>query len=196
MVMKVAWGITGAGDLLSETIQAMKEAQQRYDFKLKVFLSKAAVKVVKWYQLWKELEQIAPKLLLEKDANTPFIAGPLQRGDFDLLFVSPATANTVAKIVMGIADTLVTNAVAQANKTDIPIYIYPVDQEPGAITTILPSGEKFTLATREIDLENAEKLKTMKGISVLKHPTEITGIIEHHLDTKKKSVQGTSTGGL
>jgi len=39
--MKVAWGITGAGDLLPETIQAMKEALQRYDFKLMVFCGKS-----------------------------------------------------------------------------------------------------------------------------------------------------------
>ena len=76
----------------------------------------------------------------------------------------PATANTVAKIVVGIADTLVTNAVAQANKADIPIYIFPVDQKPGSLTTVLPSGESFTLTAREVDLVNVEKLKAMKRI--------------------------------
>ena len=181
MVLKVAWGISGAGDFLPETIRIMKDALQCYDFKLKIFLSRAAIKVAKWYQVWNELEELSPKLLLEQDANTPFIAGPLQKGSYDFLLICPATANTVAKIAIGIADTLITNAVAQANKTRIPTYIYPVDQKPGELTTILPTGESFTLRTRDIDLENAEKLKTMDGITVIEHPDEIHRIIEKHL---------------
>ena len=39
------------------------------------------------------------------------ITGRLSLGKYDLLIVTPATANTVAKIVHGISDTLVTNAV-------------------------------------------------------------------------------------
>ena len=181
MVLKIAWGITGAGDYLPETIQVLKEALQSYNFKLKIVLSKAAIIVVKMYGLWKELEQITPKLLLEKDANTPFIPGPLQRGVYNFFLVVPSTANTVAKIVVGIADTLVTNSVAQAQKGNIPIYILPVDQKPGSLTTILPSGETLTITTREIDLANVEKLKKMKGITVLSHPTEIFEIIEQYL---------------
>jgi len=181
MVLKIAWGITGAGDYLPETIQVMKEALQRYNFKLTVFLSKAAVQVVKMYRLWKELEQISPKLLLEKDANTPFIPGPLQKGAYNFLLVVPATANTVAKIVVGIADTLVTNSISQAHKGNIPIYILPVDQEPGSLTTVLPSGDTLTITTREVDLANVGKLKAMKGITILRRPAEIFEIIEQYL---------------
>ncbi|MFQ6126445.1 MAG: flavoprotein [Candidatus Heimdallarchaeota archaeon] len=68
----------------------------------------------------------------------PFISGPLQKGAYNFLLVVPATANTVAKIVVGIVDTLVTNSVSQAHKGAIPIYIFPVDQEPGSLITILP----------------------------------------------------------
>ena len=125
-----------------------------------------------------------------EDANTPFIAGPLQKGDYDFLLVIPATSNTVAKIVMGIADTLVTNSVAQANKTSIPIYILPVDQKPGSLTTVLPSGESFTLSTREIDLVNIKKLKAMDGIAIIEHPAEIFGIIEQYLTSQKKRKWG------
>ena len=56
---------------------------------------------------------------LATDSNQKFsypITGRLSLGKYDLLIVSPATANTVAKIVHGIADSLVTNAVAQAGK--------------------------------------------------------------------------------
>ena len=63
----------------------------------------------------------------------------LSLGKYDLLIVSPATANTVSKIVYGIADTLVTNAVAQAGKGAVPVYMVPVDIHPGPIDTVLPS---------------------------------------------------------
>jgi len=62
------------------------------------------------------LLEISKRVLVEVDANTPFIAGPLQVGRYHSLLIAPATANTVAKIVHGIADTLLTNAVAQTQK--------------------------------------------------------------------------------
>jgi archaeoflavoprotein AfpA len=180
MALKFAWAITGAGDYLPESVTVMQEIAQKYDVELMVFLSKAGQQVITWYKLQDKLKAITPKITLEKDSNTPFIPGALQKGIYRFLVVMPATANTVAKIVHGIADTLVTNSVAQAQKTGVPIYIYPVDQKPGSITTILPSGEKLKLTTREIDLANIEKLRTMKGMNVLGHPSELHEIIRNY----------------
>lgn len=56
---------------------------------------------------------------------------------YKALVVSPATSNTAAKLAYGIADTLVTNAVAQAVKGDVPVYIVPVDIE-GRIDSRMP----------------------------------------------------------
>jgi dihydromethanopterin reductase (acceptor) len=53
------------------------------------------------------------------------------------LFISPATSNTVAKIAHGIADSLVTNAVAHALKAGVLVFILPVDIE-GSITSSAP----------------------------------------------------------
>ncbi|MCP8317234.1 MAG: archaeoflavoprotein AfpA, partial [archaeon] len=112
--------------------------------------------------------------------NFPFIAGQLQIGKFKFLLVAPATANTVAKIVNGIADSLATNAVSQAQKGNVPVYILPVDQETenGKITTILPTGEKMDLTMRDVDLMNLRKLKEMKGITIITRPYEIEEIIK------------------
>ncbi|MCP8316414.1 MAG: archaeoflavoprotein AfpA, partial [archaeon] len=107
--IKMAWGITGSGDHLPETIQVIKKIVERGDAKVKIFLSKSAVIVVKWYGLWEELKKISPKIMVEESSNIPFIAGQLQIGKFKFLLVAPATANTVAKIVNGIADSLATN---------------------------------------------------------------------------------------
>jgi flavoprotein len=87
--------------------------------------------------------------------------------------VAPATGNTVAKIVNGIADTLITNAVSQAMKGGIQVIILPVDQKSGIVKTILPNGKEKDLHMRDIDIENAKKLRGMKGIIVLEKPEDI-----------------------
>ena len=55
-------------------------------------------------------------------------------GAFDLLIIAPATANTVAKIANGIADSIVTNAAALSNKAEIPVYILPTEVKEGTYT--------------------------------------------------------------
>lgn len=183
--MKVAWGITGSGDYMPEIVKTMKEIAQRdREVKIYIFLSKAADKVVKWYGLFKELKNISDKIYIEVDSNTtePFyyIPGALQVGKFDFFIVCPATGNTVAKIVSGIADTLITNSVAQAAKANIPIYVMPVDHVEGKQVTTLPSGEKLELEMREVDLENTSKLAKMRSIHVFYSPSEVEGIIKKH----------------
>jgi archaeoflavoprotein AfpA len=180
--MKIAWGITGAGESLTETVRVMKRIVEKGDVKITIFVSKSAVMVVKWYGLWSELGHINPRIMTEESANVPFIAGPLQVGKFKFLLVAPASGNTVAKIVNGISDSLVTNAVAQANKGNIPVYILPVDQETetGKVTTILPTGGKIELTMRDVDIMNFRKLKAMKGITVITKPYEIEEIVQRY----------------
>jgi archaeoflavoprotein AfpA len=182
MTLKFAWAITGAGDYMPESVQVMKEIVREHDVKVLVFLSKSGLQVIKWYKLMDDLKSISSKLRTEIDANTPFIAGALQKGTHSFLAVMPATANTVAKITYGIADTLITNSVAQAMKTAVPIYIYPVDQKPGTVTTVLPSGEKMELTTRKIDLENVDRLRQMEGMTVLKHPSDLKSHLQQYLE--------------
>lgn len=177
MTLKVVWGITGSGDLMPETFAAMSAVKEKGDVQVTAVLSMAAVKVVRWYKLWEQLETIAKDVLIEEDANTPFIVGRLQTGRFDCLLVAPLTANSAAKIACGVADTIITNAVAQTNKIDVPIFLMPVDQRPGTTVTTLPGGEKLELAIRPVDIENARKLAAMDGIVVLSGPQEIEGAV-------------------
>ncbi len=170
---KLAWGITGAGDLMPEVFEAMGDLKKSGDVKITAVLSQAAVKVIKAYRLWETLPTIADKILLEKDANTPFIIGSLQTGKFDALLVMPTTGNSVAKIVHGIADTLITNAVAMTNRTKTQVFILPVEKEGNEVITTLPDGSKLELFTRDLDAQNTAKLQKMKGISVLDTPEDI-----------------------
>ncbi|MHA1270771.1 MAG: archaeoflavoprotein AfpA [Candidatus Helarchaeota archaeon] len=182
MTLKFVWGITGCGDYLQETFNIMKEIIDDFDVKVTVIISKQGELVLKWYKLLKPLKNLFNKLYIEISSNQPFLAGPLQRGKYKFLYISPATGNSVAKITHGIADTLITNCVAQTIKGFIPVYIYPVDQHPGEITTILPNGQELKLRMRKIDLDNVSTLKNMEGIIVLSHPSDIKEVIRKELN--------------
>ena len=140
--MRIGFAFTGAGHLLKESVKLARELAKEHE--VTVFLSGAAEEVLKMYGLYESVESITGGKYRElaTDSNQKFsypITGRLSLGKYDLLIVSPATANTVSKIVYGIADTLVTNAVAQAGKGAVPVYMVPVDIHPGPIDTVLPS---------------------------------------------------------
>ena len=115
--VRLAWAITGAGDLIAGIFEAMQYLKNSGNFKITALVSKAAVKVLKAYRLWDTLPEIADKVKVEKDANTPFVVGALQTKKYDALLVAPVTGNSAAKIAHGIADTLITNAVAMTTRT-------------------------------------------------------------------------------
>ena len=140
--MRIGFAFTGAGHLLRESVHLAEKLAKEHE--VTVFLSGAAEEVLKMYGLSERIEKITGGKYRElaTDSNQKFsypITGRLSLGKYDLLIVSPATANTVSKIVYGIADTLVTNAVAQSGKGAVPVYMVPVDIHPGPIDTVLPS---------------------------------------------------------
>jgi len=185
MTIRIAWGITGCGDYLKESLDIMKELTKEHNLDVRVFLSRAGETVVKWYRLFNELKTNFPKTYLEKSPNVPFLVGDLQLGKYDFLIIMPSTSNTVAKIASGISDTLLSNAAAQAMKANVPVYIYPADQKKGDIVTDLPGGKKLTLTMRDVDLDAVDKLRKMKGITVLGHPDEIRRIILEHIENRQ-----------
>jgi len=136
----IAWAITGAGHFLEEVFTTMQEVSSK--LQVTSFVSRAAEEVVRIYGLWDRLLKISDgrhhsEIFTDRSEGASAIhAGRLTRGIYSVLVVAPATANTVAKICRGIADTLVTNAVAQALKGGVPILILPTDQSETAETTI------------------------------------------------------------
>lgn len=178
--MRIAWGLTGSGDKFRETYEIMKTLKQEQGDELKIdlYLSRAAEQVSKFYKLDAELKDEFDKHFVERDANTPFISGMLQTGKYDLLIIAPVTGNTVAKIVVGIADTLISNAAIQAVKGYVPVHIMPVDFREGVITTILPNGDTLKLRVRKEDAENVRKLEKMEGFHVFESPLDIPSIIK------------------
>jgi archaeoflavoprotein AfpA len=179
------WGITGTGYVLQESIDLMKELQEDYNVKITVILSKEGAAVVMWYKKWLALTEVVEKVKVEKTPNVPFYAGPLQLGKFDFFLCCPVSANSVAKIVYGIADTLITNCVAQAIKGGQVVYIFPSDQDTEPITTTRPDGSPLVLKIRDIELENITKLKSMEGIEVISDFSEIKGLIVRMIEENK-----------
>ena len=64
------------------------------------------------------------------------LGGRVSLRRYDVVMVAPATSNTVAKIVHGIADTLPTIAASQALKSGTPLVILPADYAENSVTTL------------------------------------------------------------
>jgi len=176
--VRIAWGITGSGDKLTECVTFMEQLTAKYNLEVHVYLSKEGVVVLKYYKLLKEVKEYFTKLSTEKGPNAPFLSGKIQLGTYNFVLIAPATANTVAKIAYGIADSLITNSAAQAMKVDVPVYIFPVDQKEGEILTTLPNGSDLKLRMRKEDVVNVEKLRRMRGISVLNRIEDIEEVVK------------------
>lgn len=140
----IAWGITGAGHFLDRSYQVFKELKLRDpELSINTYVSRAAEEVLRMYGLEQELVKISGGEYLEEifreseqGSSSPKV-GRFSLGRYDALFVTPATSNTVSKVAFGIADSLVTNAVSQAVKGRVPVYIVPVDIE-GSIISEMP----------------------------------------------------------
>ena len=134
----IAWGVTGAGHYLSESIAAMQKVSKKH--RVCIFVSLAGEEVLKMYGLFSELSMISgggylQEIFLEREeGNSCPKTGRFMMGAFDLLIIAPATANTVAKIANGIADSVVTNAAALSNKAGIPVYVLPTEAKEGTTT--------------------------------------------------------------
>ncbi|MFW9962709.1 MAG: archaeoflavoprotein AfpA [Candidatus Sifarchaeia archaeon] len=174
---RIVWGITGSGDLIREIIKTMKQLEDDENIRLTVIVSKAGEQMLRLYGLWDELNESFSKVLKESNANVPFIAGPLQIGKYDAFIVAPLTANSTAKIAHGIADTLITNAIAQTLKGSTPVLLYPVDQVDEEVRTVGPKGEVFSIKPRIVDLENVKRLREMERVIVLDSPLKIPQIV-------------------
>ncbi len=87
--------------------------------------------------------------------------GNFYYGVYHTLVLAPATSNTVAKCVVGVSDNLATNVFAQAGKCRVPTIVFACDTAP-ELETRAPKG-MVMVYPRRVDLENTDKLKTLRG---------------------------------
>jgi archaeoflavoprotein AfpA len=178
--IKIAWGIAGAGDKIAESIEIMKELQNKYKdvVDIHVFLSKAAVQVLTYYKLDMNLKENFKKVRTEINSNAPFLAAWMQIHKYKFLLIAPATSNTVAKIANGISDTLLTNATIMSLKAFVPVYLVPTDYQEGIVYTELPNGQKMKLRVRKEEVDQVKKLRKMEDIHILEGPQEIKNLFK------------------
>ncbi len=168
---KIAWGITGAGDKIAEILEVMKDLKKQSEdvVEIEVFISKAADTVLKFYRLEDELKRNFPKVQVELNSNSPFLAAWLQMRKYEFLLIAPATSNTVAKLVNGIGDTLITNSAIMSLKAFVPVYILPTDYKESIVYTKLPNGKEMKLRVRKEEADQVRKLESMEDVHVLEN---------------------------
>ncbi|WGS84224.1 flavoprotein [Methylomonas sp. UP202] len=149
---RLAWAITGSGHYIEECLEFILTLDH-----VDLYLSQAGEEVLKMYGI--KLDDIRARMPVYRDkaASAPPV-GLFYKGDYHTFVMAPTTSNTVAKCVLGIADSLATNLYAQAGKCRIPSIIYPCDTAP-EIETTAPGHKKFMVYPRPIDLEATDRLR-------------------------------------
>ena len=170
---RIAWAITGAGHMLEECVEALL----RFDL-IDVFLSRAGEEVVRMYGLDKRLDTPRVKLYRESGASSPQV-GRLFAGIYRVLVIAPATSNSVAKFVLGISDSLVSNLFAQAGKSRMPIVVYPTDLTP-EVDSVGPHQIPVKVYPRPVDLENTRKLKAFAEVTLIHSLDELDACLSRH----------------
>jgi len=156
---RIAWGITGSGHYLRECLELAARLPA-----VDLFLSRAAAEVLQVYGF--PVAQLRERYRVFRDtaASAPPV-GLFYKGHYQLLVAAPATSNSVAKMVFGISDTLVTNIYAQAGKCRIPSIVFACDVAP-EMDTEAPGG-MVKVYPRPIDLENTRRLAELQYTQVV-----------------------------
>jgi flavoprotein len=174
-----AWAITGSGHYLKECLDLV---QQRDDVDL--FLSRAGAEVLSMYDF--DIKSLRQRITCFRDTTASASpVGLFYHGHYERLVIAPATSNTVAKMVWGVADTLVTNIYAQAGKCRIPSIVFACDTQP-VMETEAPDG-KVMVYPRRIDLENVERLREFEYTRVATSFSELMNALEEDTECLRKS---------
>jgi dihydromethanopterin reductase (acceptor) len=142
-----AWALTG--HFFKECLRMLRELDD-----VDPFVSKAASEILRMYR---QEFKLPPATRLFRDTTAS--------AAYHTLILAPATSNTVAKCVVGISDTLVTNVFAQAGKCRLPAIVFACDTAP-ELETEAPKG-MVKVYPREIDLKNTERLKSFESAVVV-----------------------------
>ena len=111
----------------------MKKIKESYGVKITTYMSKAGEEVARMYGILDRINEISPgghyeEIITENVAGASCTySGRFMLGRYRLLAIAPATSNTVAKIVYGISDTVITTIASQALKGGVPVIILPSD---------------------------------------------------------------------
>jgi len=163
---RLAWALTGSGHYLRECLDIIDTLED-----VDLFLSKAAAEILQQYGY----KHSVGRVFQDKTAS----AVPVELFYHDVyhtVVIAPSSSNTVAKMVCGISDNLVTNIFAQAGKCRVPCIVFACDTEP-EVESEAPRENMVKVYPRRIDLENMQKLKTFEETTVAADMRELDAAI-------------------
>jgi dihydromethanopterin reductase (acceptor) len=184
---RLAWAVTGSGHYLDECLEIIRDFQD-----VDLFYSSAGEEVLRMYGHDPKAINKQGRVYRDRAASSPPV-GLFYRGDYHTLVVAPATSNTVAKMVLGLSDSLVSNVYAQAGKCGIPSIVLACDTEPEMDT---PAPDRIVKVwPRKIDLEHTHKLATYEGTTVVENPEKLLSALKIRLDEVKEAKIDQSNDG-
>lgn len=170
---RLAWAVTGSGHYLEECLEIVRDLED-----VDLFYSRAGEEVVRMYGHDPKAVNPAGRIYRDRAASSPPV-GLFYRGDYHTLVVAPATSNTVAKMVLGFSDTLVTNIYAQAGKCRIPSIVLACDTEPEMDT---PAPDRIVKVwPRKVDLAHTAQLRTYEATTVVENPDKLLAVLHARL---------------
>jgi len=167
---RLAWALTGSGHYLRECLDIINRLDN-----VDLFLSKAAAEILQQYGY----KHNVGKVYQDKTASSVPVE-LFYHGAYHTVVIAPATSNTVAKMVCGISDNLITNIYAQAGKCRVPSIVFACDTAP-EVESEAPRDNMVKVYPRRIDLENAEKLKTFEETIVAEDMQQLDSAIQARL---------------
>jgi flavoprotein len=173
---RLAWALTGSGHYLRECLDIISRLEQ-----VDLFLSKAAAEILQQYGY----KHNVGRVFQDKTASSVPVE-LFYQGKYHTLVIAPTSSNTVAKMVAGISDNLVTNLYAQAGKTRLPSIVFACDTEP-ELESEAPRENIVKVYPRRIDLQNMETLKTFEETTVVGDMQELHTAIQDRLACLKIS---------
>jgi dihydromethanopterin reductase (acceptor) len=172
---RLAWAITGSGHYIEECLEFLLTLDT-----VDLYLSQAGEEVLKMYGIDLADVRAAMPVYRDKAASAPPV-GHFYKGYYHTFVMAPVTSNTMAKCVLGIADSLVTNLYAQAGKCRVPSIVYPCDIAPEMETTA--PGGKVMVYPRRIDLEATDKLRSFEYTTVVESVDELKTVVMKRLNS-------------
>tara|TARA_B110000977_G_scaffold142896_1_gene181483 strand:- start:1059 stop:1637 length:579 start_codon:yes stop_codon:yes gene_type:complete len=184
---RLAWAVTGSGHYLDECLEIIRDLED-----VDLFYSSAGEEVLRMYGHDPKAINKQGRVYRDRAASSPPV-GLFYRGDYHTLVVAPATSNTVAKMVLGLSDSLVSNVYAQAGKCGIPSIVLACDTEPEMDT---PAPDRIVKVwPRKIDLEHTHKLATFEGTTVVENTEKLLSALKIRLDEVKEAKIDESNDG-
>lgn len=173
---RLAWAITGSGHYIEECLAFLLTLDN-----VDLYLSQAGEEVLKMYGI--DLQNLKSHLPVYRDkaASAPPV-GLFYKDYYHTFVMAPTTSNTIAKCVLGIADSLVTNLYSQAGKCRVPSIVYPCDIAPEMETTA-PGNKKVMVYPRPIDLEATAKIKTFPFTQVVESVDSLKATVLQRLSS-------------